>query len=77
MCECFLECGVYNKTPAHRHISIEVHRVILNVAGDEVVVGHGQEGHLWQGEDIHELLHIWALCGWEELQMNTNKVLTY
>jgi hypothetical protein len=34
-----------------------VHRFIVNVVLQEVLVHTGQQGHLGQREDIHELLH--------------------
>lgn len=35
--------------------------IVLDVVGDEEIIGHSQEGHLWDGEDIHELLNLGSL----------------
>lgn len=32
-------------------------RLIVNVVLHEEVIDTAQEGHLWQGEYVHELLH--------------------
>lgn len=45
----------------HRHVLVEVHRIIVYVIGDEVVIGNGKESHFWDGEHIHKLLHFRAL----------------
>lgn len=34
-----------------------MHRLVVDVVLHEEVVHAGQEGHLRQGEDVHELLH--------------------
>lgn len=34
-----------------------MHRLVVDVVLHEEVVDTAQEGHLWQGEDVHELLH--------------------
>lgn len=39
------------------HVFVEMHRLIVDVVLQEEVVNTGQEGHLRQGEYIHELLH--------------------
>lgn len=52
----------------HRDILEEMHWIILDVIGDEKVVGHSHESHLGDGENVHELLHLWPLCAkkWHE-----------
>lgn len=45
----------------------EVDWIVIDVIGDEIVVGHGQEGHLRDGENIHELLYFRPLCAENEL----------
>lgn len=46
----------------HRDVLKEVNWIIFNVVGDEKIICHCQEGHLRNGEDVHELLHLWPLC---------------
>lgn len=41
----------------HLHVFVEVHRLVVDVVLHEEVVDAGQEGHLRQGENVHELLH--------------------
>lgn len=38
-------------------IFVQVDRFIVDVVLQKVFVHTGQEGHLGQGEDVHELLH--------------------
>lgn len=38
-------------------IFVQVHRLVVDVVLQEVLVHTGQQGHLRQGEDVHELLH--------------------
>lgn len=45
----------------HRDVLEEVNWIIVDVVGDEKIIRHGQESHLWNGEDVHELLHLWSL----------------
>lgn len=49
------------ESPTHRDVLEEVNRIIFNVIGDEEIVHHSQESHLRNGEDVHELLHLWPL----------------
>lgn len=46
---------------AHRDVLEEVNWIIFNVVGDEKIICHSQESHLRDGEDVHELLHLWSL----------------
>lgn len=39
------------------HVFVQVHRLVVDVVLHEEVVYAAQKGHLWQGEDVHELLH--------------------
>lgn len=39
------------------HVFVQMHRLVVDVVLHEEVVDTAQEGHLWQGEDVHELLH--------------------
>lgn len=39
------------------HVFVQVHRLVVNVVLHEEVVYAAQKGHLWQGEDVHELFH--------------------
>ena len=43
--------------PHHLDVFVQVHRLIVNVVLQKVLVHTGQQGHLGQGEDVHELLH--------------------
>ncbi len=45
----------------HRDVPEEVNRIVFNVVGDEKIICHSQESHLGDGEDVHELLHLWSL----------------
>lgn len=47
----------------HRDVFEEVNGIILDVVCDEEVICYSQESHLRNGEDIHELLHLWSLWG--------------
>lgn len=42
---------------ANLHVFVQMHRLIVDVVLQEEVVNTGQEGHLRQGEYVHELLH--------------------
>lgn len=46
---------------AHRDVLEEVNWIIFNVVSDEKIIRHSQEGHLRNGEDVHELLDLWPL----------------
>lgn len=46
----------------YRDVFEEVDRVVIDVVADEIVVRYGQESHLRNGENIHELLDLWPLC---------------
>lgn len=43
--------------PHHLDVFVQVHGLIVNVVLQKVLVHTGQQGHLRQGEDVHELLH--------------------
>lgn len=38
-------------------VFVEVDRLVVDVVLHEVVVDTAEQGHLGQGEDVHELLH--------------------
>lgn len=38
-------------------IFVQVHRFIVDVVLQKVLIHTGQQGHFGQGEDVHELLH--------------------
>lgn len=46
---------------AHRHILIEVYLVKLQAVAQKVVHHTRQQSHLWEREDVHELLDGRAL----------------
>lgn len=46
---------------SHRDVLEQVNRIVLDVVGDEKIICHCQESHLWDGENVHELLHLWPL----------------
>lgn len=48
---------VYNKKRVHLYIFVEVNWLIVNIMLHEEVIDTGQQGHLRQGEYIHELFH--------------------
>lgn len=48
---------IRHREETHRDVLVEVNRVVLDAVGDEEVVCSGQQRHLWDGEDVHELLH--------------------
>lgn len=41
----------------HLDVFVQVHRLVVDVVLQEVLIHTGQQGHLGQREDIHELLH--------------------
>lgn len=41
----------------HLDIFVEMDWLIVDVVPHEEVIDAGQEGHLWQGEYVHELFH--------------------
>lgn len=47
---------IVNKA-GYLYVFVEMHRLIVDVVLHEEVVNAGQEGHLRQGEYVHELLH--------------------
>lgn len=49
--------GLENERTADLHIFVQMHRLVVDVVLHEEVVNAGQQGHLRQGEDVHELLH--------------------
>lgn len=51
----------------YRDILKEVDWIVIDVVGDEIVVRHGQECHLRDGENIHELLYFRPLGAESEL----------
>lgn len=44
-------------TASHLDVFVQMDRLIVNVVLEKVLVDTGQERHLRQGEDVHELLH--------------------
>lgn len=47
----------FDQKMVNLHVFVEMHWLIVDVVLQEEVVNTGQEGHLWQGEYVHELLH--------------------
>lgn len=47
-------CG---RATTHLDVLVEMDGLIVDVILQKVLVDTGQEGHLGQGEDVHELLH--------------------
>lgn len=47
---------IINKT-GYLYVFVEMHRLIVDVVLHKEVVNAGQEGHLRQGEYVHELFH--------------------
>lgn len=66
----------WGTTASHLYVFVQMHRLIVNVVLEEVFVHTGQEGHLWQGEDVHELLHGVSMrtlqAGWTESETEAN-----
>ena len=50
-----------NSKTAHLHVFVEMHWLIVDIVPHEEVVDTGQQGHLRQGENVHELLHGLAM----------------
>ena len=46
-----------NNKRVHLDVFVEMHGLVVDVMPHEEVVDTGQEGHLRQGENVHELLH--------------------
>lgn len=44
-------------TLAHLYVFVKMHWLIVDVMPHEEVIDTGQEGHLRQGEYVHELFH--------------------
>lgn len=47
----------HGTTASHLDVFVQMDRFIVDVVLEEVFVHAGEEGHLRQGEDVHELLH--------------------
>lgn len=45
----------------HLHIFVEVDRLVVNIVLHEKIINAGQQGHLRQGENVHELFHALAV----------------
>ena len=45
------------KGRSHLHVFVEMDWLVVDVVPHEEVIDAGQEGHLRQGEDVHELFH--------------------
>lgn len=56
------EARTGSQRETYRDVFEEVDRVVINVVADEIVVCYGQECHLRNGENIHELFYLWPLC---------------
>lgn len=55
------EKAVMTTKHTNLYIFVEVDRLIINVVTHEEVVDTRKEGHLREGEDVHELFHCVAM----------------
>lgn len=46
----------------YRDVLKQMNWIVFNVVSDEKVICYSQKSHLWDGEDVHKLLHFWSLC---------------
>lgn len=45
----------------YRDVLKQMNWIVFNVVSDEKVICYSQKSHLWDGEDVHKLLHLWSL----------------